>query len=87
MQGICQERARRECAHQVGLADGDVLGRGVGVQLLVPLLQEAALDALRSQEMSEPVRSMAGELSSTLHIAQCSFCSRLLLSAGCCSRA
>ena len=32
---------------QVGLADGDVLRRGVGVQLLVPLLQEVALYALR----------------------------------------
>lgn len=30
----------------VGLADGDVGRRGVGVQLLVPLLQEVVLDAL-----------------------------------------
>ena len=32
----------------VGLADGDVGRRGVGVQLLVPLLQKVVLDALRT---------------------------------------
>lgn len=36
---------------QVGLADDDVVGRGVGVQLLVPLLKEALVDALKEREM------------------------------------
>lgn len=31
---------------QVGLADGDVCWRGIGVQLLVPLLQEGVFNAL-----------------------------------------
>lgn len=32
---------------EVRLADDDVIGRGVGVQLLVPLLQEGFVVALR----------------------------------------
>ena len=32
---------------EVRLADGDIVGGGVGVQLLVPLLQELLVNALR----------------------------------------
>jgi hypothetical protein len=43
----------------VGLADGDVGRRGVGVQLLVPLLQEVVLDALRRLTCTRQQLAMA----------------------------
>ena len=55
---------------EVGLADRDVLGRRVGVQLLVPLLQEVVLDALRREgDRGRGRRSSNGGSSARLRAA------------------